>query len=350
MIFLKKKKITIIGHFGGKNQFFDGQTVKSKILYDELEKSNRVNIKIVDTYYKKRNVIKFLFLFIKNTLFTKHIIVLLSSNGRKALFPYLYIMSKYFHKKVYHDVIGGFFDKQIKDKKKMIKYVKSFDINWVETKSLMNRLNLLDVYNVDVLPNFKQLKIVDLEKNVSNDFEEFHFCTFSRVVKEKGISDAINAINKVNLKGYKCYLDIYGPIDDKYKEEFDKLLEMNKKNISYCGIVPYDKSTDVLVKYDLLLFPTYWEGEGFPGTIVDAFSSGLPVIATDWNCNSEIVSNYVTGIVYPNKNEKTLDESIIKVITNTELYKKMKLNTLNEARKYMPDEYIKIILERIYSK
>ena len=33
------RKLAIIGHFGGGNNFFDGQTVKTVTLYEELKKT-----------------------------------------------------------------------------------------------------------------------------------------------------------------------------------------------------------------------------------------------------------------------------------------------------------------------
>ena len=66
---MKNKKISIIGHFGGKENILDGQTIKTKILYDELKKSTNWDIKIVDTYYKRRNPFKLL----KDTLMKKRI-------------------------------------------------------------------------------------------------------------------------------------------------------------------------------------------------------------------------------------------------------------------------------------
>ena len=50
-----KKRIAIIGHFGGKEDFLDGQTVKTKILYEELKHATDWEIKKVDTYYKSKN-------------------------------------------------------------------------------------------------------------------------------------------------------------------------------------------------------------------------------------------------------------------------------------------------------
>ena len=57
----KTKKIGIIGHFGGTKNILDGQTIKTKILYDELSNATNWKIVKVDTYYKKKNPIKLFF-------------------------------------------------------------------------------------------------------------------------------------------------------------------------------------------------------------------------------------------------------------------------------------------------
>ena len=55
---MKNKKISIIGHFGGNENILDGQTIKTKILYDELKNATDWKIKKVDTYYKRKKSLK----------------------------------------------------------------------------------------------------------------------------------------------------------------------------------------------------------------------------------------------------------------------------------------------------
>lgn len=51
--------ICIIGHFGGKEMFNDGQTVKTIAVFDALS-SKGIKPSIVDTYYfHKRNIFRF---------------------------------------------------------------------------------------------------------------------------------------------------------------------------------------------------------------------------------------------------------------------------------------------------
>lgn len=48
------------------------------------------------------------------------------------------------------------------------------------------------------------------------------------------------------------------------------------------------------------------------------------MIATDWNCNSEIIENEKNGILYPNKEIKNLKEAIKWLINNNTNIQEMK--------------------------
>lgn len=343
----RNKKIAIIGHFGGNENILDGQTIKTKILYDELKQSSDFYIRKVDTYYKRHNPIKLVKDTLSCILTTKDIIVLLSGNGMRFYFPLLFLCNKILKTRIYHDVIGGNLDQYVSENIKFKKYLNSFEVNLVETKSMQEKLTLLGINNCEVMPNFKRLNIVDLQ------YEEikkpYKFCVFSRVMKEKGVEDAIEAIERINCKSGKiiCELDIFGRIDEGYKEKFKEIMSNSTEAISYRGMVPYDKSVETIKEYFALLFPTYWSGEGFPGTIVDAFSAGIPVIATDWSCNSEIIDNFKNGIIYPSKEITDLDTAMEWLMANDNNIMSYKENCVNSAKKYQPDRYIDRIIELI---
>lgn len=339
--------VAIIGHFGGEEEILDGQTVKTKILYSELGNATKWNIQKVDTYYKDKNPLKLFIDTLMCLMKNKHIIVLLSRNGMKFYFPVLYVFSKIFGTKVYHDVIGGSLDKLALQYRGFRTYLNSFRVNWVESEGLRQRLSSVGINNCEVIPNFKRLNVLE---NYKVDYEEpFKFCIFSRVMKEKGVEDAIESIEAINKAANKeiCQLDIYGRIDDKYTERFEEIMQTASNAIQYKGMVPYDKSVEAIKKYYALLFPTYWDGEGFPGTIVDAFSAGLPVIATDWNCNAEIVDDMTNGIIYPNSEIQDLKSAVEWCITHKDEVINWKKSCLQKAKEYQPDSYIKEIIKAI---
>ena len=343
-------RIAIIGHFGGKETFLDGQTVKTKILYSELLRTNEFNILKIDTYYKKKNPLKLILTTLWALLTTKRVVLLVSGNGMKFYFPLLYLFSKVYGTTVYHDVIGGNLDKYVQQFPKYKKYLNSFLVNWVETQGMKEKLVTLGVVNSTVVPNFKRLRILDEEETVNFACENiYRFCIFSRVMEEKGVKIAVDAINKLNAEQSNkiCCLDIYGSVDKDYKRKFDLLLNDNFEYVRYCGCVPFDECVSVLKKYYCLLFPTFWKGEGFPGTIVDAFSSGLPVIASRWGFNEEFIVPKENGLLFPVHNQDVLEECIRWSISHEKEMLSMRKNCIKSAKKYSPDKFVQYIINAL---
>lgn len=347
---MKKNGIAVIGRLASGTDLTDGQTVKTRILFDELKRGfPEREVYCVDVYCYKTRFLLILFKIIYIFFKCEHIIVMLSENGRRVLFPFLTVVNKVFRRKLYHDVIGGSLPDEVADRPALLRQMKRFEINWVELSGMKDRLEELGLHNVEVLRNFKRLDLLR-EEDIERVYgEPYIFTMFSRVIKEKGVEDAACAIAGVNARlGRKAaVLYIYGPIEKAYKDRFDMILDKYHDCVCYMGCLPYDGSVSVLRKGFMLLFPSVYKGEGMPGTIIDAFSAGQPVIATDWHFNSEIVANGVTGFCYDWRNPEMLEELILYSIGHVQVIDRMRRKCLKEARKYMPENAIAQIRRRI---
>ena len=199
-----------------------------------------------------------------------------------------------------------------------------------------------------VMPNFKDLKILKESELVYHHTEPYSLCTFSRVMKEKGIEDAVNAVKTVNEQAGRIVytLDIYGEVDSAQTEWFNELKSTFPSYIKYGERVPFDKSVEVLKNYFALLFPTYYEGEGFAGTLLDAMAAGVPVIASDWRYNPEIV-NEKTGYVYPVHDKHAFVATLISVANNPDLLLSKKSDCLKEAEKYRAENVIQCLTSKL---
>lgn len=339
-------KIGICGHYGGNNNFLDGQTVKTKIITKELEKEFGDNeVKKVDTFGGKRRLVPILLNLISLVGSCKNIIILPAHNSLRIFAPLLTFVNYFYNRNLHYVVIGGWLPEFVATRKYLQRALMSFDSIYVETNVMKTKLVAMGFTNVIVMPNCKELNILKPEELVYAKDEPYKLCTFSRVMKEKGIEEAVDAVIAVNEEmGRVVYtLDIYGQIDNNQVEWFKNLEERFPTYIKYKGLVDFDKTSYVLKDYFMLLFPTYYDGEGFAGTLIDAMAAGVPVIASDWRYNSEIVKDGEIGFIIREK----LKDKLVKILSIIDNVNNMKATNLVEAKKYLPKNIIKILLNKI---
>lgn len=239
-------------------------------------------------------------------------------------------------------MIGGWLPEFLKRKPFLGKSLKKFDGIYVETSTMKQALELQSFRNVFILPNCKELDVLKEEELVYSYAEPLRLCTFSRVMKEKGIEDAVNAVIEANGRlGRNVFsLDIYGQIDNDYRDEFAGIQQQFPKYITYKGVVPFDKSVEVLKDYYALLFPTRFYTEGIPGTIIDAYASGIPVISSKWESFSDVIEDKKTGLGYEFGNKEDLIRVLEDIVNAPELIIQMKRICLCKAKQFMPKEVI----------
>lgn len=342
------RKLTIIGHFGKDKNFLDGQTVKTKIVTEELEKQlGKENLYKVDTYGGKKALPKLFFKSIGALRKSENVIILPAHNGLKFFVPVLKFFNKIFKRKLYYIVIGGWLANYVNGKQRLAKKLKRFDGIFVETSTMKVALELQGFTNVFVMPNCKDLAILQENELVYPKAEPYKLCTFSRVCKQKGIEEAVNAVISANEHfGRTVYtLDIYGQVDAGETEWFDNLQKAFPEYVKYGGLVPFDKSVEVLKDYFALLFPTLFYTEGIPGTIIDAYAAGLPIISSKWLNFDDILDDSVCVSYEFSENDKLLE-----ILKDDELITKLnslKTNCLAKAKEYLPEKVVGEFLRRV---
>ncbi|UOA20693.1 Putative teichuronic acid biosynthesis glycosyltransferase TuaC (plasmid) [Sulfitobacter indolifex] len=134
----------------------------------------------------------------------------------------------------------------------------------------------------------------------------------SQVMKQKGILDLV----EITARNPQWSLTIAGPIRDRNLHD---IIENTPGNIEYIGPVPNADVQSFLSGFHLLALPTYFEGEGYPGVLIEAFSVGLPVVTTHWGCIPEMVGS-AAALAEP-ENTNSLETALRKVISFHEQFR-----------------------------
>lgn len=311
-----KQVIFVGGIADGKK--FGGELTKNRFLLTELEKHFSTVYK-VDIHKARKYPSKIIRLLFYAFIFpTTPIVYSTSYRNIKWLDNILFYLMP--NRKKILWAIGGNLHTRIEEGGYSIRMFKKFKKILVEGDMIKQGLNKLGLYNVEVCPNFKTFSYVpNIESKSNMDIVKFKFVFFSRIIPEKGVNDIFKAAEILNGKGYSTFyeIDFFGPVNDMYKDEFSYSIE-NNQNISYKGFLDFSnvKSYDLLSTYHLTLFPTYWHGEGFPGVIVDSFIAGVPVAASSWGLNSEIIKQNINGFIVPPKNPEQLASLLERIITH----------------------------------
>lgn len=346
-------EIGVWGQFGDGGKIADGQAVRTTIITNELKQRYGASaVLTANTNGWRGRKAAFLLECIRLIRRSKRVLLLPADNGFKVFVPILMALNRLYHRKLYYIVIGGFLPQLLKDHPGYKKLVNRFCAVFVQTENLKKDLEVLGVKRVHILSNPKRLHTRS-ERELSVQTERnLKLCVFSRICREKGVEDAIEAVRIANerLGGQFLSLDMYGLLPEAYRERLAELLETNGAFVRYCGIADYDKTVETLKEYFLMLFPTYYHGEGFPGNVVDAYNSALPIVATDWLYNSDVITDGRNGILVPVRDPNAIAEAILRLYHDRELAFQYAKNCLADAAQYQPDrvlaEFYRIIEEK----
>ena len=223
-----------------------------------------------------------------------------------------------------------------------------FDGIFVETTTLKKQLMEIGFNNIFIMPNFKRIMILSDDCFYKTYEKPYKVCTFSRVDRNKGIEDAVKIVNDINKEyGEDIYhLDIYGKIEKGQEEWFEKLKSEFDSSIKYVGLVDSEKTTEVLRDYSILLFPTQYFTEGLPGTIIDAFSAGIPVVSSKWESFEDVIDDNINGFGYEFNNVNEMRSILIRLAEDPNVVLKMKSQCIKKARNYLPEEVVKVLTEK----
>ena len=200
---------------------------------------------------------------------------------------------------------------------------------------------------IDILPNaYNPKEFYDLNLKRQN----YIFCN-SRLVKEKGILELIEALKYVHARGFKIHLVLCG---DEFcfgsNSDIHKYICQQKNINSLLGDyihvlknIIWAQIPSIICQSQMVVLPTQYESFGIAA--LEAMACGTPLITTNVGNLPHLVGR--AGLLSPFGDINKLGESIIKVLQDIKLQEKMKSNELDRAKRYQCDIIVDRFLENI---
>lgn len=133
------------------------------------------------------------------------------------------------------------------------------------------------------------------------DEEKIKFMFISRIMKQKGIDQYLEAAKSIKNKYSNTEFHILGFCEEEYEAQ---LTELEKKDIiKYHGM--QNDVREFQIKSHCTIHPTYYP-EGISNVLLESAASGRPIITTNRSGCKEVVDNGINGYVVDQKNSKDL--------------------------------------------
>ena len=344
-----KNKLIFIGPILQGQLAQGGDTMKNQLFLQRFSQVYDCVIAIDTFGWKKR---PWVFGQLVWTLLThRNTPVVISANPGSADTLIKFIHAIRLDKNVVYWVVGGSFHDMIADGRFSKNHYRNLKAILVQGQSMADSLCKNGLYNARYVPNSKIINRL-ATKNPKTD-NITHFVFLSRIEESKGCKLIFESVDELNNQGYKGRFDVmfYGKMseDAEFANYFEKTISEHDE-IKYGGLLNLrdEKNYDVLAQYDVMIFPTFWHGEGFPGIVIDAYIASLPIIATDWNLNKDVIKEGETGWIIPIHDVQALTERMKHAIEHPEIVAEMSANSGKlalqyDSRKVLSEEHLKEI-------
>lgn len=336
----KTQRIVFFGGIGRDGEF-GGETSKNREILDRLKELG-YDVEEIDTFHSNSSLLRLAKVgsrLLKNLIFHSGDAFVFSTSFIN-LYPIVKVLSRWPVKlNLTYWTIGGQFADRVADGTFDARYIKVFDHILLEGEPMRRTLERTGISSGRVVPNFKTLP--RLPKPVKPQGAPVRFLFLSRIMPEKGvrlIMEAVDALRSWGISSGDYEIDFYGYVDKAFASEYHAWVERTPE-VNHKGTIQLLEPENYakLLPYHFMLFPTFWSGEGFPGVIVDAFIAGLPILASEWNLNSEFVKHGVNGLLFPPHDSAALASAMrqaIEIHADKEKYSSMVDDCLKRAPRF----------------
>ncbi|MDC0383189.1 glycosyltransferase [Schleiferiaceae bacterium] len=170
----------------------------------------------------------------------------------------------------------------------------------------------------------------------------FRLGIFGGIRFEKGVNELLEQLHDYSIKS-EIEIFIAGPkILPKYFDDFQRLIAQNTKYY-YLG---YVEPSEFFQKIDVLLNPAIWH-EPFPRTLIEAYSFGVPVIASNKGGTPEAVNRISKKLIYSNFSELI---NAIDFVMDSQRYTSFSEKALDISKEFSAEHIVSKYLECYESK
>jgi glycosyltransferase involved in cell wall biosynthesis len=191
---------------------------------------------------------------------------------------------------------------------------------------LMNKIKVIHNGVKDVQFFEKDYVRIFFQEKFNINQEDFIVGTLAELHPIKGLNFLISAGKKLTTENSNLKILIFG--EGKEKNKLEKIIiDLGLQNKVILGGY-LENGSKHLKGFNVFILPSL--SEALPLSILEAGQAQIPVIATNVGGIPEIIENEKTGLLIQSNNEKSIEESITRLLKNEVFTKELTKNLKNK--------------------
>lgn len=242
----------------------------------------------------------------------------------------------------------------------------AIDIFWHDSSYFLKKLITFVLNRCDVLlvqsngikhfvNQISKSKVVSIYNGVDNSIfyyknrktNKSKIISVAALSRNKGTDDLLKVIQVLKSKNLQFHVTIIGRGNIESYENIASSLDI-KEYVTFAGVVEDDQKINYLANSDIFILPSYAEGQ--PLSILEAMSSGLPIVSTTVGSIPEIVKNGENGFLTLPGDIDNIARNIQTLIADNNLIKKMSNENYRLAREKFNINRVFQEIENVYNE
>jgi glycosyltransferase involved in cell wall biosynthesis len=181
---------------------------------------------------------------------------------------------------------------------------------------------------------------------------ELHVLYLSNLIVSKGYREVTLAVADLANRrpGLQVRLDLAGALTraGDFETEAAQAADLramfaalpSNAAATYHGVVDGPEKERLLRDADVFVLPTRYRNEGQPIAVLEALTSGLPVIATDWRGIRESIPAAMTAYLVPPQDVRSISEKLGQLVDDPNAFAELSESALARADAFRPEHHL----------
>ncbi|MCK9361105.1 glycosyltransferase family 4 protein [Patescibacteria group bacterium] len=143
--------------------------------------------------------------------------------------------------------------------------------------------------------------------------------TVTRLESEKGVDILLNAFVEVQKVRSQASLVVVG--GGSLRQAYERMARHLRIGTAVLFVGKEDDVKPFLARAGVYVQPSRFEGWGL--AVIEAAAAGMPIVMSDVGCAGEVIKDGESGLVVPPGNPKALAASLLKVLSDASLAKRL---------------------------